>query len=99
MKNKIKKEILDAISTIEIESTDFYHEFGGAMWDSAKTTKNVESKNYNITLGIREIIKWDIGGQDYTSQGLELEKIEIFGENSIMLHTITDNEIIKNLNY
>ena len=60
-----KTEILDAISTIEINCWDFDHEYDNYQRGYAKTTKTIENENFTLVLEIEEEVRWERDGSSF----------------------------------
>lgn len=95
----MKKEILKAIANIEIEFSDFDHEFDWSNRTYATCIKKIETENYNLELELEEEVKWT--DTDYYERvNVLVTGLLITDENSEEVECeIKDFEIKKALNY
>ena len=95
----MKKEILKAIENIEVHYSDFDHEYDWSQRSYAKTTKNIDSDNYNITIEFEQEVRWD-GPDDYNPVHLAITDLKIIDVNGTEIETdIKDNEILNLIIY
>lgn len=93
-----KQEILDAISTIEINCWDFEHEYDNYQRGYAKTTKTIENENFTLVLEIEEEVRWERDGQSFEPVAKTISGLIVTDENGKEIQTnITDKEILQNL--
>lgn len=96
---ELKQEILNAISDLEINSYDFEHCLEDSIFTTASSTFEIETKNLRIELELIETVKW----QDYDyneTENIEISNIEVSNENGLVdLTNLSENDILKNLNY
>ncbi len=96
--SKNKEEILDAISSMNIDYTDFTHELEDSHITYAKCKKTIETDNFNIELEVEERVRWS-SYDDYEFENLEILDFKVFDENGEIKTKITDEEIINQINY
>ena len=95
---ELKQEILNAISDLEINSYDFEHFLENGNISTAKNKFYIEKDNFSIELELRETVKWF--DYDYDKIDLEVLDYDVTVENGKLdLSNLTENEILKNLNY
>ena len=96
MKNKT--EILEAISTIEINCWDFEHEYDRYQRGYAKTTKTVENENFTLVLEIEEEVRWERDGSSFEPVNKSISGLIVTDENGKEIEAnITDKEILQTL--
>ena len=96
MKNKT--EILEAISTIDVNCWDFEHEYDNYQRGYAKTTKTVENENFTLVLEIEEEVRWERDGQIFEPVAKTISGLIVTDENGKEIEAnITDKEILQNL--
>ena len=91
-----KTEILEAISTIEVNCSDFDHEYDWSKRTYAKCTKSVESDNFNITLEFEEECRWN-APDDTERVNMAITGLTIIDENGKEIDTDIKDEEILNL--
>lgn len=93
-----KQEILDAISTIEINCWDFEHEYDNYQRGYAKTTKTIENDNFTLVLEIEEEVRWERDGQSFEPVNKSIAGLTITDINGKEIkNNITDKEILQTL--
>lgn len=92
----IKTEILDAISNIVIDCSDFDHEYDWSKRTYAKCTKTVESDNYNINVEFEEECHWS-APDDTERVNMAITGLTIIDENGVEIDTDIKDEEILNL--
>lgn len=96
MKNKT--EILEAISTIEVNCWDFEHEYDNYQRGYAKTTKTVENENFTLVLEIEEEVRWERDGSGFEPVNKAIACLTVTDENGKEIEAnITDKEILETL--
>ena len=94
-----RQEILDGISTIKLDCSEFEHQLEDSQFTRAEVIKYVETENYNIALTIIEIVKWN-SYDDNEFYDLEIEDIEINDINgNDYSDNFTEDEILNCINY
>lgn len=95
----MKTEILKAIGKIEIDHSEFDHEFDWSNRSYATCIKKIESENYNIELELEEEVKWT--DTDYYERvNILVIGLLITDENSQEIECdIKDFELKRALNY
>ena len=99
MTAKQKEIILNAIKKIEIDYTDFYHEFDGDRRGFCTITKQIEAGEYDVELIITEEVEFQ-SHEDYEFSDITIESLFVShnGE-EIESDNITEKEIFKVLKY
>jgi len=96
MKNKT--DILEAISTIEVNCWDFEHEYDNYQRGYAKTTKTVENDSFILVLEIEEEVRWERDGQSFEPVNKAITGLIVTDENGKEIEAnITDKEILQTL--
>ena len=92
----IKQEILDAISNITIDCSDFDHVYDWSKRTYAKCTKYVESDNFNITIEFEEECRWN-APDDTERVNMAISGLIITDENGKEIDIDIKDEEILNL--
>ena len=93
-----KTEILEAISTIEVNCWDFEHEYDNYQRGYAKITKTVENENFTLVLEIEEEVRWERDGQSFEPVAKTIAGLTVTDENCKEIEAnITDKEILQAL--
>ncbi|MFZ2432514.1 MAG: hypothetical protein WAW57_15350 [Lutibacter sp.] len=93
-----KQEILEAISTIEINCWDFEHEYDSYQRGYAKTTKTIENENFTLVLEIEEEVRWERDGSSFEPVNKSIAGLIVTDENGKEIEAnITDKEILQTL--
>ena len=97
--NALKDELLNAISDIEIDSCDFYHEFDGDLYSSKAISKQSETDNLTFDITIEETVKWD-GLTYYEVDNIECVYLKAWTQDDDINYDCLDSlNIDKYLNY
>lgn len=94
-----KQEILNGISEIQIDCSDFDQAFEGDEYSSAFCKKAIETENYNIEIELMETVRWTAYDEN------ELDSLEISELSITDLRgkeyedKFTDDEILNIINY
>ena len=90
----MRAEVLEAINTLEFESTDFSHDYDWSKISYDKCRKYVESENYNIEVEVEEVAKWD-SKNSYERHRLYITDFKVIDENGKEIESkIKDKEIL-----
>ena len=97
--NAYKSELLNALSDLEINYTDFEHQLENTARTYAKHTYNIETENLNITIELEEEVLWS-AYDDYEMQDLKVTDLVVScNDGEIDTNRLSDTELENNLNY
>ena len=99
MINAYKEELLNALSDLEINYTDFEHQLEDTMRSYAKHRYEIETESLNIMIELEEEVLWS-DFDEYEMQDLKVTDLVVTCENGeVNTNRISDTELENNLNY
>ena len=95
---KFNEEILNGISKLNVTYDDFEHNLEDNNYTYAYHTYIFETANYMVTLELCETAVWE-SYDYYETNNLEVENLIVENQDGVVECTLTDEEILKHINY
>ena len=95
----MKNEILNGIANLKITTEDFEQNLEDSIFSSAYAEFNFETENFLVKLVLCETVKWE-SNDFYEPEDLTVEDLIVENQEGIVnCDSITDEEILNNINF
>ena len=94
----MNEEILNGISKLNVTYDDFKHNLEDNNYTYAYHPYTFETANYMVTLELCETAVWE-SYDYYETNNLEVENLIVENQDGVVECTLSDEEILKHINY